>query len=468
MASTAIDPSRLEKPLVGGPFTSAEAVLRLLATSVDDITRSAGVRTYEEMLRDSDVDSGFSIFKDSILADGWTLVPKFKMPPRLDRADAELVAKATKSKEILDFVRRALDAADYPIDDTFADLLDACAFGNRCAEVVLKDGEGDDSGKWVLASARVVDQHSFAYAYDKDTDELLGIIPNRKRGSDTAGTIAVGPADVVPAYRLITFSIGRKAGFDLGSSHFRAAYLPWYLKVKAIPEWFAYTKTFTHPKAVGKKGGASGMADEFGADGQPTGNRRDLKAEMRDALVALVNGTVLVIDKDDEVDFIETKGEGKAFDLLIDRCGRWIHDAILGTSTTTKEAQHESRSSKATGQDVTGLRVKRVRTSLGAAVTRQLVRLLVMVNFGPDALQYAPTLSFAKTEQQDKGLRIESYAKGYQAGLLKESQLPSIYDDLGIEQPDWAEEDAKAQQQADQQAQAVAERQRLFNPAGGK
>lgn len=465
MAQPAIDSSRLEKPQVGGPYVTAESVLRLLATSVDDITSSGGVRTYTEMLRDSDVDSGFSIFKDSILADGWTIVPSKKMPPRPDKADPAEVADAQKAKDVADFVKRALESADYPIDDTFADLLDACAFGNRCAEVVLKPGDGEDSDKLVLRAARVVEQSSFAYAYDKDTDELLGIIPSRKRGSDPADLVAVTSGDVVPAYRLLVFTIGRKAGFDIGSSHFRAAYLPWYLKIKTIPEWFAFAKTWSHPKAVGKKSGI-GMSAEFDENGEPTGDQRDLKAELRDALVAMVNGTVIVVDKDDEVDFLTPPGDGKAFDMLIDRCGRWIHDAILGTSTTTKEAQHESRSSKATGQDVTGLRVKRTRKSLGAAVTRQLIRLLVVVNYGPEMLPYSPTLSFARTEQQDLGLQIESYSKGYTAGFIKESQLPDIYDDLGIDQPDWAEEDAKAQQQADLQAQAAAERARIFNPAG--
>lgn len=432
------------------------AVKTVLPSFIDDVTRDFGRTKYEEMLRDYEVGGDFDTLKLSVLDDGWKVLPAVEMPLGQNAKDAALVADATKAKEIADFVTRCFDQLETEFTETCHQILDAVAWGWRVAEVCYKYGDGDDSRKIVLKAIKPKPQANVGLVVDPFAN-VLGIIgatvdtpmpPTGTLVSSINGPILLGRD------RVLLYSYAPVDGDPRGSSILRLAYMPWFVKNKVIPEWYKYLRRFGEPAIVGKvspdKDAVPKVDDvtgEYVLDGQ--GNFVTVAAEwaLREELLKYINGLVLALPAGYEVDLLESSGEGMAFASAMEWCDRAIARAILGTAQMTQEAQHESRSSKKTSQNVADLRTKRLRGQLGAVIRRDVVRPLVQMNFGRDGLRLMPWFVFSDVAEFDFTERAGAIAQLKSAEYLHWSQFPELDAWLGLPPRDMEAMKAEAEDQ---------------------
>lgn len=185
------------------------------------------------------------------------------------------------------------------------------------------------------------------------------------------------------------------------------------------------------------------------------------------ALLGWVNAYALVVPNGSTVELMRSEGNGEAYLHSLDWFGREIHQAILGTSQATKEAQHESRSSKQVGQDVVGLRIADTQMRLSAILTECVSKFLVWWNDGDEAAKLAPYISLTKTEQQDVPEMLKALSGAYANGFIHHSQLQALDARLGLPPRDMEQVRAELAEKQAIAAQTAAEDQRLFQPASG-
>ncbi|MCW5936741.1 MAG: DUF935 family protein [Fimbriimonadaceae bacterium] len=443
---------------------------------IDDVTTGQlPSDVYERMLRETSVASAYDTYKLATLSGGYRVAPAVAMPPAARRADRpEEVAAADRAEELAQFVRRSVEASIPTFRESLKALLDGAAFGSKVLEVVLKPGEGEDAGRWVLDGLRPKSAGRLAYVLD-DKDRLLGVLPVNTGTSATIGMTFASEAEVtemLPPEKFVIYSRDPRDGDPRGRSVLRPAYTPWFMLTQVVPEFFKYLGKFSSPQVIGKcSPNENGEVPQYDADGTPmtdsSGAPKMTSAQRRllGQLLGWKNAWALAVPAGTEVEMLEAKSNGEAFRHALDYFKREIHEAILGTAQATTEAKHESRSSKDIGQDILGLRVSDQRQAI-EEVVGGFFRLLVELNFGPDDAKLAPYLSLGSVEQQDKWKGLQAVADAYAKGYVHDSQLPELDAELGLPERDMEAIAAdKAERALREQAQAE-EARRLFTPAG--
>lgn len=433
----------VEEFLAGGSDAAWAAIYAAQAVSplyLDDNTQQFGSDIYERMLKDTEVASAFETFTLAVCADGVRISPA----PGGDSKD-----EADKRNVYAKWVEDAITAGEIDLSDVALELMDAAAYGSRVAEIVLQPGMGDFAGKLIPKSLKVKSAKHMEYVLARD-GSLVGIRPTQPIGAEQAQALAESDEtkvetwnNVIPRWKFIVHTFRPKENDVLGRSILRPAYTPWFIKTQLLPEFFRFLKLFAGGSVVGKlpkpvddPAATNPLEQVFDENGQPVisdGKQvfTPKAKKLLEQLIAWKNAYALVVPGGTEIDLMTPDSDGQAFQHAFDYFGRQIHEAILGTSQATKEAQHESRSSKSVGQDVMGLRVANARRKLGNAM-KSLSRLLVWVNFGESETAFAPNFSLSKLEQQDRFTAMTAYSDGYAKGFIKLEQLPALYDELGL------------------------------------
>lgn len=465
----------LQKEYVAGGTDIIRAALAsiraVMPTYVDDITYSQGIDIYDRMLRDTDVKSAFETWRLAVTSEGLSVLPAFAMPVMPEAADPQDIADGELALEYCEFIQRTIDQAEYSFHDSVKGLLDGAAYGSKCAEIVLEFGTAEDASRLVLKAVKPRPSKNFVYVVDEHAN-LLGVRP--VTNSPGLGASPLSPEamkEVLPASKFLIYT-NDPADCDVrGRSLLRSAYTPWFLKTQVLPEFFKYLKAFATPSVIGKTSPTDPMLVPASdpATGEQmissTGEQQMISAEKRllTSLIAWANAYALAVPAGTEVDLLWSSGDGAAFRHALDWFGRQINEAILGTAQATREAQHESRSSKDVGQDVLGLRVADARIRMDQLLTK-LVRLLIEVNFGVAGLAHAPKITLAKAEQQDKAALLDSYSKAFVAGFIHHSQLPALHAELGLPSADYEMMALEREEAASARERAAEESRRIFEP----
>lgn len=276
---------------------------------------------------------------------------------------------------------------------------------------------------------------------------------------------------MLPRDRFIVFTFEPKDGDPRGQSLLAPAYNPWWLKSQNLPEYFRYLKQFATPMVVGKTPENAGDEPQRDANGvvetNDDGTPKMLSPQQAlfNSLNAFLGAYIMVAPYGSEIDMVTSQGEGEAFRKAVDLFDRQIVLAIHGSTRLALEAEHGSKADSQTGQDVVGLRIATGKDRLGACLTRDLVRPLILMNYGADALELAPKVTLATVEQQDKAKMIAAYAQAMAAGLIHESQLQAIHADLGMPPADYAAMARDAEDKAMNARLAAGELGKLTHPA---
>lgn len=478
--SAASDKKRLQSEYVAGGYHAGLAAVRsVLPQYVDDISRRFGREVYAEMVQDSTVESALSTRKLAVLADGIRVSPAFDAPTGRAPAIGD-VKRAEQSSVLADFVERCLENCDQDITEIADALLDGLQFGSRVSEITLRPGIGQDAGRLVLGKVKPKSVDDVAFVVDQFLN-VQGFQYRRPGFNGITGGIAGDEwVDFIPRHKFVVFSHGAQDGDPRGNSVLRAAYTPWFIKTQVVPEFFKFLRQFASPSIIGKtptpevNAAASGDQTKYNDLGEPVytseGDPVIVTAEqvLLDRLLAWVNAYAIAVPGGTEIDFLQSTGNGEAFLSACDWFDRQINAAILGTDGMTMSAKNDSKSSKEVGQDVVGLRVSADRRALGRAMTRDIARLLVRVNFGDDALNLCPVISATAVESQDWAEEVKAVASLTSSGYLHESQFPEIDERLGLPERDMDAIRAEREESRMMNNLINGHRSTLIDPLGGE
>lgn len=447
--------SMFEAHVAGGWLAALSAIRRVLPQYIDDVQRDIGYETYRSMLNDPAVAAAMDTLKLGVATDHWSVEPAFELSPTTKIVDPADVQRAERCKELAEFVHDTLEGTQTDFLDLTGEMLEALAYGHRVAEIILKPGIGRWAGKYVLDDVRPRDNKAVAFVVD-EFGVVEGFAYTKPNGMSSVNQAIIGatPEMTLPRAKFLLFIHAPRSGDPRGRSILRPAYNSWFMKTQVLPDFYKYLRQFASPSIVGKTAPELGewvaATNEDGTPKLDSNNDPVMVSAERALLVALLgflNATALAVPAGTEIDFVQSEGDGAAFINGQNYFDRQITTAILGTSQLTMEAQHESRSSKQTAQDVASARIARQRKRLERAIKRDVVNLLVRLNWGDEALIDAPTVCLTKTDDHDFVAELDAVSRAYGAGFIHDSQLPELDARLGLPERDMeaiAEERAEA------------------------
>ena len=431
---------------------------RALPRAIDDLTTDFGDDLYNRMLLDPQVSSVINVLRASVLEDGVTFNPAVSDESDPDHAQAKTLAE---------WVTKAMAVLTPSLDVVLWDLCEAFAVGNRVAELVWDVRPDPTTGRpaLLLKAIKPKPRESTSFVVDS-YNNLLGLLALEVgRAYPVQTNIYVTDLDTIPnllpreKFCVLTFR--EKDGDPRGSTPLRAAWDPWWLAKQARGEYLKYIAQFASPSVIGitPEDAEPALTD---AVGNPLQASQIVTPEtaMATQLATLRNGTALSFPFGSEVKPLTMAGDGSAFASFEDRQDRRIAKAILNQMLATEEGKHQTRASSGTHQDILDTIVRQTRRTVERMLAEQVVHLLILFNFGADALPFAPIPTLGRTEQHDFSSMAGGVAALESSGFLGESQKPGIDNLLGLPVRD-VEADALAAQKALQTAQAMA----MANPA---
>jgi hypothetical protein len=448
-ASVSVDP-RAEYVSGGNRLWSVN-YLRTLAFAVDDVTAEFGADLYERMLLDPRCAADIDTLILAVLADGIHITPAeepFTTDPTTGKQTQN--PKYPLAKEIAEFIGRNLaDLSDTfnpetatPLYWSVYDMLRACAFGNRIAEIIYDIPDtGQDRGKLILKGLHVKPRESLVFLVDVYNNILgfVALIPGYGAPVLMQGLV-VDPENVpnlLPPDKFAVLTWRGKNNDPRGCSLLRAAYEPWFTKCQIKQERLKWLAQMAGGLLVGKTSSVSVAAQAVDASGNPLldthGNPILIQPEqaMLNSLIAVQNGTAIALPPGADLD-VHYPQALSPFDAALDRQDREISTAILGQSRMQMEAQHGSKADSQTGQDVFGLRVAQGKRALTSMLQTQIVQRLVRLNYGADALRLCPKVALTATEPHDFAASATAVSYLMRAGYLAPSQFREVDAILGL------------------------------------
>lgn len=441
--------------------------LQALTPYIDEVELQFGDDIYKRMLFDPAVKAAIDNLKRAVLAPGAQIVPAVE-------ADHPRYAQA---KEAADFCRSSLESLQRP---TFLGvvwaLLDAVAFGNKVAEIVLEPAaEGEYAGKLVLRKLKVRPKRAMAFVVDAYAN-CVGVLALSPGMGATFGLMA--PLNLVNPERQPNFIPRDKFLFlthdplnedPRGSSALRAAYDWWWKKQQMGGEWLKHGARFGSPSVVGRLTAAAQGTPLLDGTGQPyldsTTGQLAVSSPAQDmaaGLETVQNGGVLVILNDEEVFVLEPKGEGQFFTHALTLADLQIEKGITGQTLSTSEGQHQARAAAETHGDTKAMAAGHIRVEVEQAVRGDLLSLLVRLNYGPGYSDVVPILSIAEAEQQDLPKLWTAVGALQTSGFITPSMQQKLAAQVDLPKPSDAEVKA-AQEQA--QTEQDAAKKALEAPA---
>lgn len=477
MTPALISASMVNEVVASLPNPMFMALKQSLPRYIDDVERDLGVTVYETMLNDAQVASDFETLVLSVLSEGIRVAPAIDpVSSTRGTVDPKLKAEAETAALYAKFVERSFDRVKDGMLGVTYDLLRGIAYGHRVAEIVTEWGDGEDSGKMVLSAIKPKPRSNVGFVVDQ-VGNLIGMLAIQPgKGMTTLPEIwtygETTAEQLLPVEKFLIWSNNTENSVVSGKSVLRPAYTAWFIKKNILPDWYKYLRQFGTPAVIGKtpegKDTVNSVDKTTGEILLDSSSNPVLISAIWDLLQSLLawqNSYALAVPGGTEIDLVESKGDGNAFDVATAYFNREISKAILGTAQLTQEAKHESRSSKDAGQDVVGLRVSWYRQRLGE-VLKGLSKLLIGFNFGADQVRLAPNIVCSKAEQQDRGEMMKAYSTAKSAGLIHDSQLPGIWEELGLPEVDPEILEAERADRIEERRLATRHKSTLMDPAG--
>jgi hypothetical protein len=435
----------------------------------DRLMQQAGADIYARMLQTSAVASPMETMQLAICSSGYQVRPAVEMPSSAVRSpDPDEVARAERAAEIAAFVTRCLEGLATPMTDVLRGLCDALPYGHRVAEIVYRAGSGIDAGRMVLDRIAVKPPSAYFLVVSR-TGELLGLRANDRTSAVPDKQVSEPVQVDLPRWKFLHVAHRPQPGDPRGTSVLMPAYHAWFALTNVRSDHFKFLRGFGNPFIIGRTAPNREIVPPTdpvtGAiiDGAPVSGVR----EMLTALEQLARNNIVAMTAGAEVSLLQSSGNGDAFTQAFDGWKRDIHEAILGTAQATTEAKSESRSSKDGAADVMQLRVAFHRIVLCEAITRDVLRILVTVNYGEQvASEFTPRLTMATSESRDLAKLLPAFAAALREGLITEEQLPWVWEYLGIDGPDGETWRARLSADVQDQLLAQAEAARILDAAG--
>lgn len=460
----AVDPSQITavvKPKVKpvAEYTSSRpkdltnGMVQALPRYIDDITRDFGWDLYERMMLDPQVSSIIDVLRMGACYNGF----QFTLPEDVAEGDAEL------ADTIVEFIQYNMNSLDRPFKQLVYELSAGIYLGHKVGEKIFVVEELDPKvgPQLLLSGVHTKPGNSTAFVVD-DKNNPLGLMSTIP-GKFTATTFIVigqdGQIDgLIPRDKFIVFTNDPENGDPRGTSLLRAVYQEWWMKMQLKPVYLQFLATQAIPSIHGElQPDAEPYAELDPLSYIPTGRELDPGVQMKQALETVQNGGVIVTPNGANVSLLQGSGvnTGAVFTTAFDMFDRHIAKGISKQTMATEETKHQSHAASSVQQDVLAMPTERITQNLCETLREDLVRPLVLYNYGPDAARrLCPLVQSQEVNQQDFATASSGFASLATAGILDTTdfaQVSWVMQVLGGPAPDEQVFAEKAQAAADAQ-----------------
>lgn len=311
-----------------------------------------------------------------------------------------------KDKEIAEFVTREIEAIE-SFEDIMMDLLDAIGKGIAVSEIIWKL-EGD---KTTVEDIKWRHQKRFFW----DTEDSFKVITKEY------------PSGIfVPENKFIVHRYKARSGHPARAGVLRVVAWMYLFKNYTIKDWVSFCEVYGMPLRLGKYNPSASEAD---------------KAALMRALIQIGTDAAGIIPEGTEIDFKEAAKVSSlnVYESLARYCDEQMSKAVLG-QTLTSDSGGGSYAQSKTHDNVRQDLVIADSKALAATLRRDLIRPLVLFNFGED--KRIPYIRFDSEQAEDLKETAEIYKT-----LISDINLPvplsHLYKKFSIPAPESGEEIAK-------------------------
>ena len=329
-------------------------------------------------------------------ADGGNMGRQSELFDQIEEKDAHILAEIAKRKnvildmdfsltaasdtqrdlDVVEFIQKWMDnLTDWP--ETITSLQDAIGKGYSGLEI----NWDVSSGQAIPDAFEYIEQKRFLF---HDASGLLTRIPQLITDEEMMGM-------EIPPWRVLFHEYGGKSGHPTRSGIFRVCTWMYLFKNYSIKDWMTFCELCGIPIRLGK---------------YDSGASKEDKAALIRAISSIGTAAAGVISKNTEITFVENTGTGvrsDMFEKLARFCNGECSKAILGQTLT---ADSDGKGSYALGAVHDGIRTDLMKAD-GRAIARtirhQLLRPLVMFNFGEDT----PVPGYEATWDQPEDLKAK-------------------------------------------------------------
>ncbi|MEQ1761615.1 MAG: DUF935 family protein [Pyrinomonadaceae bacterium] len=471
-ALTELPPKNRKKEyLSGGSLRTLSPLLgnavQVLARFQDDLNREFTDRAYDDMLKDPAVAASVDILKSLILSE----------PLRVEaRVQDKKAADYEISKKVADFVSKNLRKMGRSTQAILWEALDAIAYGSSLVETVFEDAVEDGVPVLRLKDLKTRSRSNYALVVDRFYN-VLGAIPTEmgfQASGVYTGSTKPDPDKVIPREKFLLVALITKNSDPRGVSLIRPAWNAYYLKTQVWPAYLKFLVQFASPSIVGFTPDNAEEVEVLDDNGTPLlnadGTMQTISAEedMLATLLGFQNGTVAVLKGGSKLELLKSEGQGEAFSAAVDLFDRQIAMAILKTHRTLLESRHSSKADSESAADITDVFVASLREILGQAFTRDVARVLVEINFGPEiADEYTPDVTLKSMPKQDFSKAADAISKLWTSKFLHSSQVAGADGMVGLPERDMDAFLGELEEEAESRRLDQTERLKLMNPGAG-
>lgn len=434
--------------------------LQVLTQFQDDLNKEFGDKAYDEMMRDPAVAASVDILKSLILAEPLRVVSRVQDKKAVDYDQAQ---------EVANFVDAQLRGMERSTQAILWEALEAIQYGSALVEIVYEDAVQDGRPILRLKDLKTRNRRNYALVVDRFYN-VLGAI-NREWGYSATGIYTGStnpdPDKIIPREKFLLLVPMTKYGDPRGVSLLRPAWNAYYVKTQVWPAYLKFLVQFASPSLVGYTPENGPEEIETVADNGET-EVITPEEEMLTTLLGFQAGTVAVLKGGSKLDLIQSEGNGEAFAQAVDLFDRQIAMAILKTHRTLLEAKHSSKADAESAADITDVFVSFLRDVVSGAFTRDVVRNLVTINFGPEiADRYAPEVTLRSMPKQDFAKAADAIAKLWTAKYLHASQVAEADAMVGLPERDMDAFLSEVEEEMEMRRVDQVERMKLLNPGAG-
>lgn len=463
--------SRKKEYLSGGYTRTLTPLLNnaitILGRYQDDINKEFTDRAYEDMMKDPAVAASVDILKSLILSEPLRVV---------SRVQDKKTEGYEQAKEIASFVDRQLRNMNRSTQAVLWEALDAIQYGSALVETVFEEATENGRPVMKLKDLKTRSRANYGLIVDRFFN-VLGAVPlesGYQASGVYTGSTNPDPNQVIPREKFMLVTLQTRNSDPRGVSLIRPAWNAYFLKTQIWPAYLKFLIQFASPSIVGFTPEGAEDIEVLDDNGNSIinadGTLQTISAEedMLNTLLGFQNGTVAVLKGGSKLELVKSEGQGDAFNAAVDLFDRQIAMAILKTHRTLLESKHSSKADSESAADITDVFVSGLREILASTFTRDVVRVLVEINYGPEIAEaYAPEVTLKAMPKQDFSKAAEAISKLWTAKYLHASQVAEADAMIGLPERDidafLNEMDLEAEnRQLDQ-----IERMKLMNPGAG-
>ncbi|SEO98221.1 DUF935 domain-containing protein [Propionispora vibrioides] len=319
--------------------------------------------------------------------------------------DWEIIAYSDdeRDQEIAKFVGNILyNLQDF--EDAILDLLDAIGKGFSVSEIMwaIEDGAAVPIHlKW---------RHQKKFRYDQLDNLRLLTEENLSTGIE------------IPPNKFIIHQYKARSGSPARAGVYRVCVWMYLFKNFTVKDWVAFAEVYGMPIRLGK---------------YEPGTSQEEKNALLQAVLQIASDAAGIISKNTEVEFIQAiKQDGDVFKNLAQFCNTEISKAVLGQTMSSDIGDSGSYAASKTHAEVRQDILESDCKGVSKTIRRDLIRPLVLFNYGDD--KRLPYLKFHYEKPEDQEKEATKYKTLAEIGLPLATE--HLYEKFGIPKPETGQE----------------------------